>query len=221
MTNEVVVAPSEPPPAPHPLVIAIDRYVHRARDVKFAARHLVPVASRTQEESLKKVNDDLATAETHMEDSDPVGRAHGVGLGSSVVRRAERLVHSNLPAIVESSLFLSLFTSFDVFTGDLLTALHLRKSALFDRINKSIPLSTILAAPSIEALKTEALNDEIETFRRKSYVEQFEQFESWFKLTLRDFPNWPYFIEAAQRRNLLTHCGGVVSDQYRSVCSAN
>ncbi|MCX7257498.1 MAG: hypothetical protein NTZ64_12385 [Polaromonas sp.] len=42
--------------------------------------------------------------------------------------------------------------------------------------------------------------------------------ETTFGIVLRKFDRWPDFVEAAQRRNLLTHCGGVVSEQYRAVC---
>lgn len=37
-------------------------------------------------------------------------------------------------------------------------------------------------------------------------------------MKLKDFPEWGDFIELSQRRNLIVHNGGVVSDQYLLVC---
>lgn len=44
--------------------------------------------------------------------------------------------------------------------------------------------------------------------------------ETTFGLRLKAFDRWPQFVECAQRRNLLTHCDGIVSQQYLKVCNA-
>lgn len=49
-------------------------------------------------------------------------------------------------------------------------------------------------------------------------MEQFEVLQKRLELKLTEFPHWRRFVEAAQRRNLLTHCDGIVSEQYLSVC---
>jgi hypothetical protein len=50
----------------------------------------------------------------------------------------------------------------------------------------------------------------------------FLNFLSWRKNfdfgTLRDFPEWPKFVEMSQRRNLMTHNDGCVNEQYLIVC---
>src|SRR5690606_10699525 len=69
------------------------------------------------------------------------------------------------------------------------------------------------------ALKETVLSEEIETFRRKSYSEQFQDLEARFSIhTLKDLPAWKKFVECSQRRNLITHCDGVVSQQYLKEC---
>jgi hypothetical protein len=65
------------------------------------------------------------------------------------------------------------------------------------------------------------LQEEIEQFKRKSYVEQFEDLEKTFGLKLKEFERWPQFVECSQRRNILTHCDGVVSGQYLKICKEN
>lgn len=64
------------------------------------------------------------------------------------------------------------------------------------------------------------LDKEIETIRRKSYQEQFKYLENQFNIKLTKFKQWPSFIEKSQRRNLFTHCDGIVSKQYIDICKA-
>ena len=222
-TNELIPtskadAEPEPPSPPHPVADAIDRYLHSTRDIEFAARAFIPAAVKIIKKQAEDMRGGFDHAEALMADADPGHRAHGLKLALANMGKAKRLQYSRLPLQLESSLFVSLFSSFDVFTGELISALHIRKPALFDRLNRTVPLSTVLAASSLEMLKASVLDDEIETFRRKSYSEQFDYLETTFGIVLRKFKRWPDFVEAGQRRNLLTHCGGVVSEQYRTVC---
>jgi hypothetical protein len=209
--------PGEAPP-PHPVADAIDRYLHSTLDIHFAARAFIPAAATIMKNQAAEMKAGFDHAESLMAESDPGKRAHGLKLALASMRKARRLQYSRLPSQIENSLFVNLFSSFDVFTGELISALHLKKPALFDRLNRTVPLSTVLAASSIEMLKASVLDEEIETFRRKSYSEQFDYLESTFGIVLRKFDRWPDFVEAGQRRNLFTHCGGVVSEQYRAVC---
>ncbi|MCR4348161.1 MAG: hypothetical protein NUV55_13315 [Sulfuricaulis sp.] len=123
-----------------------------------------------------------------------------------------------MPEVVETSLFLGMFSAYDAFTGNLIAEIYRLKPELFNVINRNVPVSEILQFDSFEALKESVLHDEIENFRRKSYVEQFEDMEKVFDLNLKIFDRWPQFVECAQRRNLLTHCDGIVSEQYLQVC---
>ena len=68
----------------------------------------------------------------------------GVKRVSDALPRHERLTHSDVPAVIESSLFLSFFSAFDAYTGELLFALYERKPELFKRLNRSVPFSEIL-----------------------------------------------------------------------------
>ncbi len=133
----------------------------------------------------------------------------------------DRLVEANLPQTLLDSLFLGLFSAFDAFSGNLLTAIYKMRPELLDSLNVEIPLANILKHQTFDELKESVLYDEIERFRRKSYVEQFEQLECRFGLKLRAFGNWPRFVELGQRRNLVTHCEGIVSKQYLRICMEN
>ena len=126
--------------------------------------------------------------------------------------------NSDVPRKIEIGLYLSLFASFDAFIGQLLRALYTCKSELFNNIKHDTSFDKILRAQSIEEIKDQVLEDEIESIRRESYVKQFELLGARFTIELTAFNAWPLFIERSQRRNLLTHCDGIISEQYISVC---
>ena len=92
---------------------------------------------------------------------------------------------------------------------------------MYKSLNRDMPLSEILNYASINDLKEMVLDKEVETLRRKSYVEQFGEFENRFGLPLTKFDSWPVFVEMGQRRNLFTHCDGIVSKQYLQICKDN
>ncbi len=63
------------------------------------------------------------------------------------------------------------------------------------------------------------LEKEIDSFRRESYIEQISELERKFDIkTLKAFPEWSSFVEISQRRNVMTHNDGRVSQQYIMVC---
>jgi len=117
------------------------------------------------------------------------------------------------------SLYIGIFSEYDVFIGDLLEAIYELKPELFKGIKREITLSELLEFASVDAVKQDILDKEIDSFRRNSYVEQFIELESKFDVkTLRTFEEWPAFVELGQRRNLLTHNGGICSEQYLAMC---
>ncbi|HNE41567.1 MAG TPA: hypothetical protein PLJ80_16780, partial [Accumulibacter sp.] len=57
---------------------------------------------------------------------------------------------------------------------------------------------------------------------RESHHEHFKWMEGRFGIPLKtDLPIFPKFIELCERRNLLTHTGGIVSGQYRANCKSH
>ncbi|MHB1292513.1 MAG: hypothetical protein ACYCY5_10050 [Sulfuricella sp.] len=197
---------------------AITRFLHSARDIKWSCRVFIPKAGNLMKSRYDDAKEHINKGEALLASSVAVERVHGIKQMQEAMRKVERLSYSRIPEVLETSLFLSLFSAFDVYTGELLSAVYKRKPELFGKLNRKVELVDVLTANSIEELKRSVLEEEIETFRRKSYVEQFAELESTFGLTLRAFDRWPEFVECAQRRNLLTHCGGIVSEQYLKIC---
>ena len=202
----------------HPIAEAITRFLHHARDIKWSCRIFAPVAAEIMKQRFDKSVAQIKSGESLLQSEEAVKRVHGAKELQEAVRKLERIKYSKIPEVIETSLFLSLFSAFDAYTGELLSAIYERKPELFSKLTRQIDLVDVLTANSIEALKQSVLEDEIESFRRKSYIEQFAELEATFGLPLKKFERWSAFVECTQRRNLLTHCGGVVSEQYRKIC---
>ena len=121
-------------------------------------------------------------------------------------------------SVLTRSLFMQMFSEFDTFIGGLLRSIYQKNDDLYKGIKREILFSELIDYPDIDSIKLATLNKEIDGFRRDSYVEQFTSLETRFKLSLKKFEEWGKFVELSQRRNILTHNGGVVSEQYISVC---
>jgi hypothetical protein len=139
---------------------------------------------------------------------------------TSTLRTLQDAVANNAPAVIIRSLFLYMFSEFDVFSGALLNAIYVKNDKLLSGISRTVTLGDLLQYENLEAVKRALLDKEIETFRRDSYVEQFATIERKFGISLRKFKEWSEFVEVGQRRNIFTHNGGVVTDQYLLVCEA-
>lgn len=223
--NEDVGAKSERPPR-HPIADAILKGLHRYRDIEAVSRLMVPVAARMQKDMWDVAHKVVMGIEPEHSDSqqkpdnDDAVTPVSAELDDALVV-LDRLSEADLPYTLLTSLFLGLFSAFDAFTGNLLRALFLKRPALIDSLDTEVSLAEILRFETFQDLKESVLADYIESIRRKSYVEQFEVLEKRFGLALRKFENWPKFVEMGQRRNLITHCEGVVSKQYIAICKSN
>ena len=103
-------------------------------------------------------------------------------------REIERHNNSSPVQTLEKSLFVSLFAAFDKYTGDLLSIIYRVKPDLYKNINREIALSEALGYSSMEELRIAMLEKEIESIRRKSYVEQFSDIEKKFSIQLTVIP---------------------------------
>ncbi|MFN2392435.1 MAG: hypothetical protein ABR566_10765, partial [Pyrinomonadaceae bacterium] len=110
-------------------------------------------------------------------------------------RKLERLIQSDVPEILETSLFLGLFSSYDAFTGDLLKSIYSKKPELFNKMNRTVSLSEVVKFDSFDEMKSSILLNEIENFRRNGYIEQFETLEKDFDVKLKEFERWSQFVE--------------------------
>ena len=208
----------------HPVTQVLERYLTAIRGIGQTAQIALPhIAKWTIAEiektqrNIEKFVPDLpkkgAGPKTFTLDS-----ARDFAEFTSTIRRLEDLRGNNSSAVLAKSLFTQLFAEFDAYIGDLLKVVYVKNEKLLKGISREISLSDLLDFEDINSVKLSMLDKEIETFRRDSYIEQFSNLEKKFGLSLRKFKEWPEFVELSQRRNILTHNGGIVSDQYLVLC---
>jgi hypothetical protein len=204
----------------HPLAEALADFMQQIDDLYFAVSTLFPATAEILSRRAKKLEKTLSDAEEKIKTGTP---AEAASAGAAIVdasHQSERLFRSRLPLIVEQSLFVNLFSQYDFFFGLVLRELYKRRPDLLASLSKQISFDELIKFESIESIKNSVLEAEIESIRRESYVEQFSILQKKFGIPLTKFQEWPDFVESAQRRNLLVHCGGHVSEQYLQVCDA-
>ena len=134
------------------------------------------------------------------------------------LKYSEELRNSKAMTLLSNSLFVQLFSEFDAFIGAFLKVIYLKNDELLKSISREIGFRDLLEHADVNSIKAVMLEKEIDSFRRESYVDQFSILEKKFSIVLKKFNEWPDFVELSQRRNIITHNGGMVSEQYLIVC---
>ena len=197
----------------------IDVFLHMIMDIKECASEYIPEATKKYQDKAVHLLSEYKRIITTLEvANDKESKVIAEKNLRKKLRDIKRHSSSSPVQTLEKSLFISLFSAFDKFIGDLIEVLFKKKPDLYKKLNKEINITNALEYESIEDLRKYFLDKEIETIRRKSYQEQFKKFENQFDIKLTKFDQWSDFIEQSQRRNLFTHCDGVVSQQYIDVC---
>lgn len=197
----------------------INSFVHMVLDIEDCAEEYISAAVKSYNNNADRLKEDVERHQEVLEsETDETIRLLTVKALRKTIREIERHNSSSPARTLEKSLFINLFSVFDKFLGDFVAVLYNRKPELYKNISKEISLSEALKYESMEALRQAFLEKEIETLKRKSYLEQFKELENKFSIRLTKFDEWPYFIERSQRRNLFTHCDGVISKQYLDIC---
>lgn len=121
----------------------------------------------------------------------------------------------NLPEI----LLIGLISSYDAFLTSLLRVVLFKQSTIFFTSSKSITFAELSEFESMDDAKRSLIDKEVEGVIRSGHHDQFTWMEKQLALPLRDgLKVWPSFVEVCERRNLLTHTGGIASKQYLTNC---
>lgn len=124
--------------------------------------------------------------------------------------------------IIPESLFVSLISQYDAFLTRLLRAIFEINPDVLNGSERNLTFSQLVEMETIENAREYIIDKEIDTVLRKSHSEQFDYLEKLIGIKLREkLPIWQPFIEITERRNLLVHCDGIVSNQYLKNCIDN
>lgn len=117
------------------------------------------------------------------------------------------------------ALFLASFSTFDAFIGDLLRTLLKRHQNLILARNLSFTLPEVVKLGSVDAVVQSAIESTVDGLQRDGYSSQLDELAKIVGLkSLSTFDRYPAFIESSQRRNVVAHCDGVSTRQYREEC---
>lgn len=174
----------------------------------------------------KKANDDfmkfLKENVKEIEDDNGKKRILVKSDESKVFETLERNASTSALAskIIPESLFVSLISQYDAFLTRLLRAIFEIKPDVLNGSERNLTFSQLVEMETVENAREFIIDKEIDTVLRKSHSEQFDYLEKLIGMKLREnLPIWQTFIEITERRNLLVHCDGVVSNQYLKNCN--
>ena len=179
----------------HPIAQTIDTHILRICDLRANAFKLMKRAAESCLEELEKYKQIYEESFEILEDDDSSEKIIVIKNILDTHVKIDRINKSELLSDLATGHFLTLFATFDAFTGDLLTAVYEKKPELFNSLDRSMSISEMLTYENVDDIKKIILASEIEAFRRKSYLQQFQALENRFVLNLRKFKNWSKFVE--------------------------
>lgn len=191
-----------------------------------AIRDTLPMTMLLIQPYNKKANDDfmkfLKENVEEIEDDNGEKRILVKADESKVFEILERNASTSALAskIIPASLFVSLISQYDAFLTRLLRAIYEIKPDVLNGSERNLTFSQLVEMETIDNAREFIIDKEIDTVLRKSHSEQFDYLEKLIGIKLKEnFPIWQTFIEITERRNLLVHCDGVVSNQYVKNCT--
>jgi hypothetical protein len=145
----------------------------------------------------------------------------GIQYFGELNRRIEKSVTLTKGVISLPNMFLvGLVSAYDKFLSDLIRVIFLTKPEFLSSSERNLSFRDLMEIGSIEAARERIIEKEIETVIRKSHSEQISWLESKLKMPLtKGLEIWSDFIEICERRNLFTHTGGIISEQYIKICN--
>lgn len=124
-------------------------------------------------------------------------------------------------SLVPQSYLVSLVSLYDQFYAGLVRLVYRIEPEKLKESNKPFCYRDLCEYSSVQEVKVEIVDETVEDLLRDSHVKQFEWLATAMGLsTLKEFAEWPAFVELTERRNLFVHSDGVVSQQYINVCNS-
>ena len=109
---------------------------------------------------------------------------------------------------------------YDAYLSELIECAYITKPQLLNACEKTFSFSDIIQFGSIDTLKKNVIEKDVESIIRESHIKQLELLSNKFSVALtKDLPCYNNFIEITERRNLFVHTNGRVSSQYLKTCN--
>lgn len=195
-------------------------FIDKIENIEICAKTFLPIAVKIEVSRLKTLKKKFVDIErlTSQKNKRSVGIIEHRLL--NIFDEIRKIKAISQPAILINSLFLTLFSMFDAFTGELVREIYTRKPDIMKKLEYSFFPKDIINYKSTKSLKNAIIDKELDTLRREGYHKQFKILGNRFDVTLTEFENWALFVECCQRRNIMTHCDGKATEQYINICKS-
>lgn len=117
---------------------------------------------------------------------------------------------------------MGLVSTYDEFMARLLEAIMTRVPSIISSSEKNISFQDLIQVGSIEAMRQKLIAKEVDSLMRGSHIDHINWIEA--KLGIKNLQTsecWKNCVEVFERRNLITHTGGRISEQYINICRQN
>lgn len=203
----------------HEIVVS---YLHALEGVKATEQAIMPLVVQVSKANEKNFNKFVSDNSIQVTEKDGgVNSYYVTAEHDEEFRRHLALSRRSNHSVYQAprALLVAMVSRYDAFIGNLLEGLFRIKPELISSSKRTITFKELMEFNSLEDARDHIINEEIEAFLRQSHPDQFSEMEQKFNIKLREnLEIWPTFVELTQRRNLLVHVDGRVSNQYIKVC---
>lgn len=195
----------------------IEDYLNCLNSIKETFTSNFNLLKRVEIIAKKSLKSFISKNDINIEDIDSISPLQAKEL-KTIIKRIER---TELAAVIfPQSMLVSLVSQYDYLIGQLIQFVYSVNPNLLNDSNSQISYKELFAYNDISAIKGKIIQDKVETILRKSHDDQLTDLQNLSGIkNLKGVSFWKEFIEITQRRNLLVHCKGCVSEQYVNECA--
>ena len=195
----------------------IEDYLNCLNSIKGTFTSNFNLLKRVEIIAKKSLKSFISKNDINIEDIDSISPLQAKEL-KTIIKRIER---TELAAVIfPQSMLVSLVSQYDYLIGQLIQFVYSVNPNLLNDSNSQISYKELFAYNDISAIKGKIIQDKVETILRKSHDDQLTDLQNLSGIkNLKGVSFWKEFIEITQRRNLLVHCKGCVSEQYVNECA--
>jgi len=185
----------------------------------------IPIIIDILEDKLKEETDNLKDFSDKLKPKKLKNKAadHLVDNFEKIRYLLKRYERSSIAKIsIPRSMFILMVTYYDSLFRELIKIVFCAFPEIISCSEKNIPVSDLFKNEDLQSLKQKIIEKETDSILRGSHADQVKWLESKLKINLRDNSDlWKKFIEITERRNILVHSDGIITEQYLNVCERN
>lgn len=123
---------------------------------------------------------------------------------------------------VQNMLLIGIIGTLDHYIAMVIREILTYKPHNYLKYDRNIPIRGVLNYNSIDELKSQLLDKEVDSVMRESFESQIRRFEEILdipKPISSGFRDWLQLVELYERRNLFAHANGIVNKIYKKRCT--